>query len=109
MPQGKLFFAQISAILLRRIRLHDPITVGLDMGLALHNGEEQTLRASILGVPGWSNGQDPALPPGARGSIPGLGTKIPQAMWHGQKSPKQKTKRASVWLATLASLVQDDL
>ena len=81
MPQGKPFSVQIFGVLLRRIRLLDPITVGLDVGLALPNGEEQTdSRASILGIPRWSKGQDSALPLGGTGSTTGLGTKILQTV-----------------------------
>ena len=45
------------------------------------------------GIPWGSCGQDPVLSlPNSAGSIPGQGTKTPQAVWHGQKKKKTQTK-----------------
>ena len=40
--------------------------------------------ATLLGIHWWSLGLRTSTA-GVTGSIPGRGTKIPQAMWHGQK------------------------
>ena len=38
---------------------------------------------------------------GAPGSIPGWGTKIPQAMWHGQRNPQTQNLKPDNNLAVL--------
>ena len=43
----------------------------------------------IFGLPSWSSGYDCTPKAGGTGLIPGQGTKIPHALWWGQKEKKQ--------------------
>ena len=45
----------------------------------------------ILGIPWWSTAGGQVL-------IPGQGTKIPQAAWHGQKNKQKKVIKTSLIL-----------
>ena len=39
-----------------------------------------------------------------KGLIPGQRTKIPQAVWHGQKKPKTKQAQCTCWMARVVVL-----
>ena len=40
------------------------------------------------------------------GSIPGRGTKIPQATWHGQKQQQQRKKREVAFIKTKLNVLE---
>ena len=63
--------------------------------------KDQIFKKGCEGIPWKSTGLDLALSqlqPGL-GSIPGQGTKIPQAVWYGQKKPKKRLWNGPIWLS----------
>ena len=79
------------------------ITLGFKQELESIAGQNQVRKTQLWGIAWWSNGQDSTLSlPRAQGSVPGKGTKIPQAASQcGQKKKKEgkhKTQLCQIYL-----------